>query len=89
MACCDEGKGEIKDGLEVMLSVPKKANDAMHLSMLEGLQVSVEYILISIISLLCYLSLNTESSLAILKIESIRFNPFICKSVSTWCLPTD
>ncbi|XP_067937757.1 triple functional domain protein-like isoform X2 [Watersipora subatra] len=38
MACCDEGKGEIKDGLDVMLSVPKKANDAMHLSMLEGIQ---------------------------------------------------
>lgn len=36
MTCCEEGKGEIKDGLEVMLSVPKKANDAMHLSMLEG-----------------------------------------------------
>ncbi|KAF6021900.1 hypothetical protein EB796_019794 [Bugula neritina] len=38
MACCDEGKGEIKDGLDVMLSVPKKANDAVHLSMLEGVQ---------------------------------------------------
>lgn len=37
--CCEEGKGEIKDGLEVMLSVPKKANDAMHLSMLEGDQL--------------------------------------------------
>ena len=36
MTCCEEGKGEIKDGLEVMLSVPKRANDAMHLSMLEG-----------------------------------------------------
>lgn len=36
MTCCEEGKGEIKDGLEVMLSVPKKANDAMHLSMLDG-----------------------------------------------------
>lgn len=36
LTCCEEGKGEIKDGLEVMLSVPKKANDAMHLSMLEG-----------------------------------------------------
>lgn len=37
LTCCEEGKGEIKDGLEVMLSVPKKANDAMHLSMLEGM----------------------------------------------------
>lgn len=36
LTCCEEGKGEIKDGLEVMLSVPKKANDAMHLSMLDG-----------------------------------------------------
>lgn len=26
----------MKDGLEVMLSVPKRANDAMHLAMLEG-----------------------------------------------------
>ncbi|KAI5636984.1 rhoGEF domain-containing protein [Phthorimaea operculella] len=38
-ACCAEGQGEIKDGLEVMLSVPKKANDAMHLSLLEGCAV--------------------------------------------------
>nr|2KR9_A Chain A, Kalirin [Rattus norvegicus] len=30
LTCCEEGKGELKDGLEVMLSVPKKANDAMH-----------------------------------------------------------
>lgn len=37
LTCCEEGKGEIKDGLEVMLSVPKRANDAMHLSMLDGL----------------------------------------------------
>lgn len=36
LSCCEEGKGEIKDGLEVMLSVPKRANDAMHVSMLEG-----------------------------------------------------
>ena len=28
----------LQDGLDVMLSVPKKANDAMHLSMLEGVQ---------------------------------------------------
>uniref|UniRef100_A0A8D8Y3N1 Triple functional domain protein n=2 Tax=Cacopsylla melanoneura TaxID=428564 RepID=A0A8D8Y3N1_9HEMI len=31
-----KGQGEIKDGLEVMLSVPRKANDAMHLSLLEA-----------------------------------------------------
>ncbi|MCJ8730057.1 hypothetical protein PDJAM_G00113080 [Pangasius djambal] len=36
LTCCEEGKGEIKEGLEVMLSVPKRANDAMHVSMLEG-----------------------------------------------------
>ncbi|XP_045464356.1 kalirin isoform X2 [Harmonia axyridis] len=39
-SCCQEGQGEIKDGLEVMLNVPKKANDAMHLSLLEGCDVS-------------------------------------------------
>ena len=32
----------IQDALEVMLNVPKKANDAMHLSMLEGLEDSLE-----------------------------------------------
>ena len=32
----DQEAGEIKEGLEVCLSVPKKANDALHLSMLEG-----------------------------------------------------
>lgn len=30
----------LQDGLDVMVNVPKKANDAMHLSMLEGLEVS-------------------------------------------------
>ncbi|XP_062708109.1 triple functional domain protein [Aedes albopictus] len=38
-SCCDEGQGEIKDGLEVMLNVPKKANDVMHLNLLEGCDV--------------------------------------------------
>lgn len=41
-ACCAEGQGEIKDGYEVMLSVPKKANDAMHLSLLEGCDVPTD-----------------------------------------------
>ncbi|XP_014237093.1 kalirin isoform X2 [Trichogramma pretiosum] len=41
-ACCQEGQGEIKDGLEVMLNVPKKANDALHLSLLEGCDVSID-----------------------------------------------
>lgn len=39
LACCEEGKGEIREGLDVMLSVPKRANDAMHVSMLEGNKV--------------------------------------------------
>uniref|UniRef100_UPI00358F831F kalirin-like isoform X2 n=1 Tax=Myxine glutinosa TaxID=7769 RepID=UPI00358F831F len=38
LTCCEEGTGEIREGLDVMLSVPKKANDAMHLSMLEGFE---------------------------------------------------
>ncbi|RZF34081.1 hypothetical protein LSTR_LSTR011651 [Laodelphax striatellus] len=41
-SCCDEGQGEIKDGLEVMLNVPKKANDALHLSLLEGCDASLD-----------------------------------------------
>ncbi|EDS35252.1 guanine-nucleotide-exchange-factor [Culex quinquefasciatus] len=41
-SCCDEGQGEIKDGLEVMLNVPKKANDVMHLSLLEGCDVPID-----------------------------------------------
>ena len=41
LSCCEEGKGEIKDGLEVMLGVPKRANDAMHLAMLEGKILSI------------------------------------------------
>lgn len=40
---CDEtGQNEIKDGLEVMMSVPKKANDAMHLSMLVGCDIPIQ-----------------------------------------------
>uniref|UniRef100_A0A3B4YJZ0 non-specific serine/threonine protein kinase n=1 Tax=Seriola lalandi dorsalis TaxID=1841481 RepID=A0A3B4YJZ0_SERLL len=42
LSCCEEGKGEIKDGLEVMLGVPKRANDAMHLAMLEGFEENLE-----------------------------------------------
>jgi triple functional domain protein len=29
----------LQDGLDVMLNVPKKANDAMHLSLLDGCDV--------------------------------------------------
>ncbi|KAI9551891.1 hypothetical protein GHT06_022227 [Daphnia sinensis] len=40
-SCCDEeGKGELKDGLEVMLNVPKKVNDALHVSLLDGCDLS-------------------------------------------------
>jgi triple functional domain protein len=43
LACCsDQDQGEIKEGLEVCLSVPKKANDALHLSMLEGCDIPIE-----------------------------------------------
>uniref|UniRef100_A0A8C8J1T2 non-specific serine/threonine protein kinase n=1 Tax=Oncorhynchus tshawytscha TaxID=74940 RepID=A0A8C8J1T2_ONCTS len=42
LTCCEEGKGEIKDGLEVMLSVPKRANDAMHVAMLEGFDENLD-----------------------------------------------
>lgn len=42
LTCCEEGHGEIKEGLEVMLNVPKKANDAMHLSLLENCDVSID-----------------------------------------------
>ncbi|XP_029657628.1 kalirin isoform X4 [Octopus sinensis] len=42
LSCCENDTGEIKDGLDVMVNVPKKANDAMHLSMLEGLEDNLE-----------------------------------------------
>lgn len=35
-----QDQGEIKEGLEVCLNVPKKANDALHLSMLDGCDLS-------------------------------------------------
>ena len=38
----DQDRGEIREGLEVCLSVPKKANDALHLALLEGGDVSRE-----------------------------------------------
>ncbi|XP_061670326.1 triple functional domain protein-like isoform X3 [Syngnathoides biaculeatus] len=40
LSSSDEGK--VKDALDVMLSIPKRANDAMHLSMLEGFAENVE-----------------------------------------------
>ena len=43
LSCCDDDfQGEIKDGLEVMQNVPKKANDALHLSMLEGCDMHID-----------------------------------------------
>ncbi|XP_039965934.1 triple functional domain protein [Bactrocera tryoni] len=42
LSCCEESHGEIKEGLEVMLNVPKKANDAMHLSLLENCDVPID-----------------------------------------------
>uniref|UniRef100_A0A1B0B9B4 Uncharacterized protein n=1 Tax=Glossina palpalis gambiensis TaxID=67801 RepID=A0A1B0B9B4_9MUSC len=42
LSCCEEGHGEIKEGLEVMLNVPKKANDAMHLSLLENCDITTD-----------------------------------------------
>ncbi|XP_061616250.1 triple functional domain protein-like isoform X1 [Phyllopteryx taeniolatus] len=42
LECCDEGKGKLKDAMEVMISIPKKANDAMHLSVLEGFDENIE-----------------------------------------------
>jgi len=38
----DKELGEIKEGLDVCLSVPRKANDALHLSMLDGCDISIE-----------------------------------------------
>ncbi|XP_059930629.1 kalirin isoform X4 [Gadus macrocephalus] len=42
LSCCEEGKGEMKEGLEVMLGVPKRANDAMHVAMLEGFEENLD-----------------------------------------------
>ncbi|XP_070570002.1 kalirin-like isoform X4 [Ptychodera flava] len=46
LTCCEgrkgEIKGEIKDGLDVMLGVPKRANDAIHLSLLDGFDENLE-----------------------------------------------
>ncbi|XP_077363550.1 triple functional domain protein-like [Festucalex cinctus] len=42
LTCCDEEEGEVKEALEVMLSIPKRANNAMHLSMLQDLDEDIE-----------------------------------------------
>ena len=37
LSCCEDGEGgELADALELMLSVPKKANDAMNIAMLQS-----------------------------------------------------
>ena len=38
LTCCEDNRNETKDALDVMVNVPKKANDAIHLSLLEGLE---------------------------------------------------
>lgn len=40
-SCCEESQGELKDGLEVCMNIPKKANDAMHLSLLEQCDIPI------------------------------------------------
>jgi len=40
-SCCKSEKSEIHDGLEVMLSVPRKANDALHLTMMSGFNENI------------------------------------------------
>ncbi|XP_057709323.1 triple functional domain protein-like isoform X2 [Corythoichthys intestinalis] len=42
LECCEEGKAELKKALDVTLSIPKRANDAMHLSVLEGFHDTIE-----------------------------------------------
>ncbi|XP_057706981.1 triple functional domain protein-like [Corythoichthys intestinalis] len=42
LECCEDGKGVLKEALEVTLSIPKRANDAIHWSVLEGFDESVE-----------------------------------------------
>ncbi|XP_057708129.1 kalirin-like [Corythoichthys intestinalis] len=42
LECCEKGKAELKKALDVTLSIPKRANDAMHLSVLEGFDDSIE-----------------------------------------------
>ncbi|XP_077362666.1 triple functional domain protein-like [Festucalex cinctus] len=42
LTCCDEEERKVKDALEVMLSIPTRANNAMHLSMLQDLDEDIE-----------------------------------------------
>ncbi|XP_077594853.1 triple functional domain protein-like [Stigmatopora nigra] len=42
LECCEEAKPVLKEALDVTLSIPKRANDAIHLSVLEGFDGSIE-----------------------------------------------
>ncbi|XP_057708974.1 triple functional domain protein-like [Corythoichthys intestinalis] len=42
LECYEESKAELKRVLDVTLSIPKRANDAMHVSVLEGFDESIE-----------------------------------------------
>ena len=63
MSCCEESKGEVKEGYDLMCSVPKKANDAMHLSYLEELEVCIFdlYRFVSILLILIQSGLTKEA----------------------------
>lgn len=61
LSCC-EIQGEIRDGLEVMLAVPKKANDAVALSELEGCDVSSDH-LGEVILQDCFLIFDSKASI--------------------------
>ena len=41
-SCCQSDKSEIKDGLDVMLSVPRRANDALHIGMIRGFDEDIK-----------------------------------------------
>ncbi|XP_077405151.1 triple functional domain protein-like isoform X2 [Vanacampus margaritifer] len=41
-SCYEEDESEVKDALDVMLSIPKRANNAMHLSMLQDFDEDIE-----------------------------------------------
>uniref|UniRef100_H2Y6I4 DH domain-containing protein n=1 Tax=Ciona savignyi TaxID=51511 RepID=H2Y6I4_CIOSA len=43
-SCCKSEINEIKDGLDVMMSVPRRANDALHLSMMQGFDGDVGHL---------------------------------------------
>uniref|UniRef100_UPI00358FD91B kalirin-like isoform X4 n=1 Tax=Myxine glutinosa TaxID=7769 RepID=UPI00358FD91B len=42
LTCCQDGTGELKEALAVMLSAQKRVNDAMHLSVLDGFDENLD-----------------------------------------------